>query len=157
MTQSSGRHVLVLVDSSLSTRAAIAWAAHWCQRTGDDIILFHVIEPDQAMGFGLMQGMMRAEQLQTAERMLDTFSGYAEKLLGRSPRRLLKEGPLKETVRTVLKEEPNLSIMVMAANHRESGPAPLIGYLTSRMGSRVHVPLVLVPGTLSAEEIDQMT
>ena len=155
--QPSGRKVMVLGDNSLSTRAAVAWAAHWSLRTNDEIVLFHVIVPDQAMGFGVMQNIMRAEQHQAAQRMLDTFSGYAERLTGRAPQWLIKEGPLKETVRDTLKDEPDLSLLVLSASHRETGPAPLIGYLSSRMGSRVQVPLVLVPGTLTAEQIDAMT
>lgn len=153
----SGRKVLVLVTGDLSTRAGVAWAAHWALRTGDAIVLFHVIEPDQAMGFGVMQDLMRAEQWQAAERMLGTFSTYAEKLTGYAPSQLVREGPLKETVREVLKSEPNLSLIVIAASHRESGPAPLIGYLASRMGTRVQVPMVLVPGSMTSDEIDAMT
>lgn len=152
----SGRRVLVLVNGELTTRAAVAWAAHWCNRTGDGIVLFHVIEPDHAMGFGVMQDLMRAEQWQAAERMLATFSSYAEKLTGRAPEHMVREGPLKETVREVLKSEPNLSLLVIAASHREAGPAPLIGYLASRMGSRVQVPMVLVPGSLTGDEIEKM-
>jgi len=153
----SGRKVIVLVNGDFSTRAAVAWAARWSLRTGDAIVLFHVIEPDHAMGFGVMQDLMRAEQWQAAERMLSTFSAYAEKLTGQMPAHLVREGSLKETVREVLKDEADLSLLVIAASHRESGPAPLIAYLASRMGSRVMVPMVLVPGTMSAEEIDKMT
>ncbi len=153
----SGRKVLVLVNGDLSTRAAVAWAANWVTRTGDSMVLLHVIEPDHAMGFGVMQDLMRAEQWQAAERMLATFSGYAEKLTGQVPAHMVREGRLKETVREVLKVEPDLSILVIAASHRESGPAPLIAYLSSRMGSRVQVPMVLVPGTMTSDEIDKMT
>lgn len=152
----SGRKILVLVSSDLSTRAAVAWSAQWSVRTGDSIVLFHVIEPDHAMGFGVMQDLMRAEQWQAAERMLATFSAYAEKLTGQVPAHLVREGSLKETVREVLKTEPDLSLLVIAASHREAGPAPLIGYLASRMGSRVQVPMVLVPGTMTAEELEKM-
>lgn len=153
----SGRKALVLVNGDFATRAAIAWASSWSKRTGDNIVLLHVIEPDHAMGFGVMQDLMRAEQWQAAERMLVTFSGYAEKLTGQVPAHIVREGALRETVREVLKTEANLSILVIAASHRESGPAPLIGYLASRMGTRVQVPMVLVPGSMTSDEIDQMT
>ena len=153
----SGRRILVLVGGDLSTRAAIAWAARWAVRTGDGIVLFHVIEPDQAMGFGVMQDLMRAEQWQTTDRLMATFSAYAARLTGHPPAQLVREGPLKETVREVLKTEENLSLLVVAASHREAGPAPLISYLASRMGSRVQVPMVLVPGTMTAEQIEAMS
>ena len=106
----SGRRILVLVGGDLSTRAAIAWAARWAVRTGDGIVLFHVIEPDQAMGFGVMQDLMRAEQWQTTDRLMATFSAYAARLTGHPPAQLVREGPLKETVREVLKTEENLSL-----------------------------------------------
>jgi|GEM_PF-859365 len=152
------RKVLVLVNNHLSTRAAVSWAAHWAMRTGDEIVLLHVIEPDALLNIGMIQDVVRAEAWQAAERLLGTFSGLAERLTGHPPVHLIREGPLKETVRAVVKEqEEHLSMLVLAASHREKGPAPLIGYLASRMGSRVRVPLVLVPGSLTLEQIDEIS
>lgn len=151
------RKVLVLVNNHFSTRAAVNWAAHWAVRTGDEVALLHVIEPEGMLNIGMIQDMVRAEAWAEAERLLGTFAPLAEKLTGRPPVHIIREGPLKETVRTVIKEEEDkLSMLVVAASHREKGPAPLIGYLASRMGSRVQVPLVLVPGSLTAEKIDEI-
>ncbi len=149
------KKVLVLVNNHFSTRAAVTWAAHWATRTGDDVAFLHVIEPEGLLNIGMIQNVVQAEERAQAERLLDTFAPLCEKITGQAPLRLIREGPLKETVRDVVKqEEANLSMLVLAASHREKGPAPLIGYLSSRMGSRVQVPLVLVPGSLSAEQID---
>lgn len=151
------RKVLVLVNNHFSTRAAVNWAAHWAVRTGDDVALLHVIEPEGMLNIGMIRSVVQAEERAQAEKLLDTFAPLSEKLTGRVPERIVREGPLKETVRAVVKEmEEQLSMVVLAASHREKGPAPIIGYLASRMGTRVQVPLVLVPGSLSPEQIDDI-
>jgi nucleotide-binding universal stress UspA family protein len=157
MSNLSQRRVLVLVGEAASSRAAVLWAAHWSLRTGDGLMLLHVLEPEQLMNFGAVHDMVRAEQWQTAERVLDELSAEAERVTGKRPLHLIREGSLKRSVRSVLEEQPDLSLLVMAASHREAGPAPLTGYLASRMGSRVPVPLVLVPDSLTGEKIATLT
>ncbi len=152
----SGRQVLVLVDLAATARPAVLWAAHWSLRTRDGLILLHVLEPEQLMSFGAVHDRIRAEQWQAAERMLDELAIEAERITGQRPAPLIREGTLKEAVRTALNENPALSLVVMSANHREGGPAPIIGYLASRMGSRVPVPLVLVPDSLTPERIETL-
>lgn len=154
---SSDRQILVLVDNEGGSRAAVLWAAHWSLRTRDALVLMHVLEPEQLLNFGAVHDMVRAEQWQSAEKLLDTLSRVAEQITGRRPRPLIREGTLKEAVRAVLEESPDLALVVMAANHREKGPAPIVGYLASRMGSRVPVPLVLVPDTLDQRRIEALT
>lgn len=148
--------VLVLVDARPDSRAAVIWASHWCKRMGDDMELLHVIEPDQLIGFGLVHDAVQAERIAEATLLLDDLSALAERLCNKVPTRLIRQGTLKNAARDCLQSEVNLSLVVMAASHREAGPAPFIGYLASRMGSRVAVPLVLVPGTMGEEEIDDI-
>ncbi len=153
----SGRQILVLVEVEKTARSAVHWAAHWALRTRDSLMFLHVIEPEQLLNFGSVHDMVRAERWQEAQKEMDPLVIEAEKITGIKPKVLLREGPLKETVRTVLQEQTNLSLMVMSANHREKGPAPFVGYLASRMGSRVQVPLVLVPDSLTPEKIEELT
>lgn len=148
--------VMVLVDSRPSSRAAVLWAAEWSRKTGHDVELLHVIEPEQMIGFGLMHDATQAEQIADATVLLDDLSAIVERIAGKVPTRLIRQGTLKEAARDCLQSETNLSLVVMAASHREAGPAPFIGYLASRMGSRVAVPLVLVPGTLDEASIHSL-
>lgn len=153
----SMRQVLVLVNHYADSRSAVVWAAHWALRTQDAVTLLHIIEPAPIMHFGAMQNIMLQEQQQEATRELDLLAGEVERITGNRPRTLLRDGVLKETVREVLAEEKNLSMVVTAAHHREAGPAPLIAYLTSRMGSRVQVPFVLIPEDLTNDRISALT
>lgn len=149
--------VLVMVEQVSTGRAAVHWAAHWSLRTRDTLILLHVLAPEQLMHFGAVHDIVRAEEMQAAEKMLDDLAHEAEKITGQRPKTLIRDGTLKRVVRDVLEENPDLSLVVMSANHREGGPAPLIGYLASRMGSRVPAPLVLVPDSLTPERIEVLT
>jgi hypothetical protein len=49
----------------------------------------------------------------------------------------------------LLDEEPSISVLVLGAGTDPSGPGPLITALTGKYSSKLHVPLVIVPGSLS--------
>lgn len=151
------RQVLVVVNKYTDSRAAAVWAAHWALRTGDAVGLLHVIEPAPIMHFGAMQDLMLQEQQQDAQHELDLLAQDVERITGQRPRTILRDGVLKEAVRSVLAEETNLSLVVTATHHHESGPAPLISYLASRMGSRVQVPFVLIPDDMPSDRIATLT
>lgn len=151
------RQVLVVVNQYSDSRAAAVWAAHWALRTGDSVSLLHVIEPAPIMHFGSMQDIMLQEQQEESQRELDLLASDVERITGQRPRTILRDGVLKDNVRSVLAEETNLSLVVTATHHHESGPAPLIAYLASRMGSRVQVPFVLIPDDMTNDRISTLT
>ena len=54
-------------------------------------------------------------------------------------------------------EEPTVSILVLAAGTGGRNPGPLISALTGKYYSRIQIPITIVPGTLTNEDIDVLT
>ena len=54
-------------------------------------------------------------------------------------------------------EEPNISILVLAAGTEDSGPGPIISYLLGKGSRRLHVPITIIPGSMTVDEIDAIT
>lgn len=46
-----------------------------------------------------------------------------------------------------------ISILVLAAGTGSEGPGPLVSALTGKMAGRVRVPVTVVPGSLTRDEI----
>ena len=57
----------------------------------------------------------------------------------------------------LLQEDPTISLLVLATASGAGNPGPLVTFLLSHLGRRVRIPVTLVPGELSVEEIDALS
>jgi len=57
----------------------------------------------------------------------------------------------------LIEEEPSISILVLAAGTGPEGPGPLISYLTGKPAARLRIPITIVPGRLTVEELDAVS
>jgi hypothetical protein len=54
----------------------------------------------------------------------------------------------------LIDEEPTISILVLGAATGPRGPGPLVSALTSKFVGKLRVPVTIVPGHLSMEDVD---
>jgi hypothetical protein len=57
----------------------------------------------------------------------------------------------------VIKEEPRIAILVLGAGTQKKGPGPLVTSLAGKMSGKFPIPITVVPGSLTEEEIDALT
>jgi hypothetical protein len=57
----------------------------------------------------------------------------------------------------LLTEDHSISVLVLGSASGSEGPGPLITALTGKFGSQLRIPLTIVPGALSAAEIDAIS
>jgi nucleotide-binding universal stress UspA family protein len=135
----SGRTFLVVVDDSEEMRAALRFACRRARHTGGRVAL------------------MRQEARSEAEALLKKLGGQVEKMSGETPVIYVREGDACNELLDLIDQEPGISILVLAAGVGSEGPGPLVSALTGRAVTRLHVPLTIVPGTLSDEAIDNLS
>ena len=73
------------------------------------------------------------------------------------PMLYVREGDPGEELFKLVDEEPSISIVVLAASAENESPGPVISYMLSRTTTRMRVPVTIVPGVLSDEEIVLLT
>ena len=154
---SSERVFLVVVDESEELHVALRYASNRAKATGGRVALFYVIEPS---GFGhwiAVEDLMEKEMRLQAEETLKKYSEVVMQMSGQMPALYIREGNRLDALMALLDEEPSISILVLAAGTGKGGPGPLISALAGKLNKRLHVPLTIVPGALSDEEIDALT
>ena len=92
-----------------------------------------------------------------AEARLSDLSARSQEISGSIPMLLVREGKRGEELLKLLDEDPSISIVVLAASTDSEGPGPVISYMMKQGGSRMRVPLTIVPGSLSVEQVEQLT
>lgn len=148
------RVFLVVVDKSEEHKVALRYAALRAKKTGGRVALLYVIEPGDFQAFGAVEDLMREEKRQEAEAVLHTHSAEIQRLCGKTPVFHIREGNLRDELLKLLDEDRSISILVLAAAPGGKNPGPLISALAGKMWKRLHIPMTIVPGSLTAEEID---
>jgi hypothetical protein len=65
-------------------------------------------------------------------------------------------GSKVEEIVKLIEEDEDISFLVLAAGIGKDGPGPLVSTLAGRTSSTFPIPVVIVPGGLSEEEIDAL-
>ena len=147
------RIFLVVVDDTEEMRVALRYAALRAQHTGGKVALLYVIEPSDLQQWMAVESLMREERREAAETLLQKLSGEVATLCGALPVVYIREGRTRDELLALLEEEPGISILVLAAGTGPEGPGPLVTQLVGKMSGRMRVPVTVVPGSLSDDQI----
>jgi nucleotide-binding universal stress UspA family protein len=147
------RIFLVVIDETEEMRVALQYAALRARHTGGRVALLYVIEPSELQQWMAVETLMLEERREEAEELLQKLSAEVNDLAGAMPIVYIREGRRRDELLALLDEEPGISILVLAAGTGPEGPGPLITALLGRMSGRMRVPVTIVPGSLSDDEI----
>ncbi len=148
------RVFLVVVDDTEEMHVALRYACRRARHTGGRVALLHVIEPADPQPFRQVAELILAEQRAQAEELMQKMSAEVVELSGQLPVVHLRNGDRAHQLLNLIEEEPDISILVLAAGTGSEGPGPLISQLVGRLSGRLRVPITVVPGALSDEQID---
>ncbi len=151
------RVFLVVVDETAEHRVALRFACMRAKRTGGRVALLYVIEPADFMHWMAVGNLMQEERREEAEALLQKLSAQVNDWAGSMPVLYLREGRRRDQLLKLIEEEPQISILVLGADTGPKGPGPLVSELTTKMVGRLHIPLTIVPGNLTDDQIDALS
>ena len=148
---------LVLVDDSEEWDRAVYYASRWAIRVGGGVVMLRVIETEDRNQQWLgVADIMRAEAEEGANAALDRASGRANGIAAITPERVIREGDATDQILDVIDKDVDIAMLVLAANPGPEGPGPIITMMASVVGS-FPIPVTIVPGDLSDEDIDALS
>jgi nucleotide-binding universal stress UspA family protein len=151
------RVFLVVVDDTDEMRNALRYACRRAQRSQGRVALVYVIEPVEFQHWLGVGRMMEADARAAAEQRLQWLAGEVYGQTGTMPMVHIREGKRAEEVVKLIQEDPTISVLVLGTAPGATNPGPLVSYVTNNFGRKLRVPLTLVPGELTTEEIDALT
>lgn len=150
------RTFLCVVDDTPELHQALRYACRRARKTGGRVALLYVIEPVEFQHWMAVGHLMAEERREQAEEMLQVVSSVVQTLSGATPVIYIREGNPTEQLMKLLETEKEFSILVLGAATAGEGPGRLLGHLLKRVG-RLKVPVTIVPGNLTDEQIDVIT
>ncbi|HMB76750.1 MAG TPA: universal stress protein [Kiloniellaceae bacterium] len=151
------RVFLVVVDETEEMQHALRYACRRALHTGGRVALLYVVEPSDFQHWMSVGDLMREEARNEGERLLQRLAAQVNEMSGKLPTLHLREGNRRDQLLELLEEEPGISVLVLGASTGKRGPGPLITALTGKYIGTLHIPIMLVPDSLTEEEIDAIT
>ncbi|MEW6255443.1 MAG: universal stress protein [Pseudomonadota bacterium] len=151
------RKFLVVVDDTPECDRALYYAARRAARTGSGVTMLGILALEEMRQQWLgVADLMRAEETEAMQQKLDRFAARARQISGVAAEGVIREGDKAEALRSVIAEDRDIAVLVLAAGTGSDGPGPLVGLLAGPASARFPIPVTIVPGTLSDEELDAL-
>lgn len=150
------RIFLVVVDETAELKVALRYACRRAWKTGGRVALLYVVEPADFQQFAAVGELMREESRQAAEQLLQKIAAEVKTLSGSMPVLYLREGSRRDELLKLIQEDPSISILVLGAATGPKGPGPLVSALTGKFVGKLRVPVTIVPGNISEEDIEKI-
>jgi nucleotide-binding universal stress UspA family protein len=149
--------LLVVIDDTPECDRAIYFASRRAARIGGKVVMLRVNDMEgQSQQWLGVADIMRAEALEEADAELSKYAARAKAIAGITPERVVRDGDKAEEILKVIDEDEDIFILVLAAGTGTEGPGPLVGTI-GRTAGDFPIPLAIVPGHLSDEEIDALS
>lgn len=151
------RIFLVVVDETEEMQKALHFACRRALHTGGRVALLYVIEPPEFQHWLGVERVMLDEARQQAEQTLQALAAKVQTVTTKIPSLYVREGRRRDELLALIKEEPGISLLVLATAADREGPGPLVTYLVSQLSGQIEIPVTLVPGGLTEAQIDAVT
>lgn len=155
--EKQARIFLVVIDETEEMTVALHYAALRARNSGGRVALLHVIPPGELQQWGAIEELMKQEQREEAEQLLQRLAKEVVDISGTMPTLYIREGQASDQLMKLIQEEPSISILVLAAGTGRGGPGPLINYVVGQMAGSLRIPVTVVPGSLSDTQLDAIT
>lgn len=149
-----GPSTLVCVSDEKESENAIVFACLRGHRRKNHVTLLHVLEPTEFQGLASITDAIREEQEEHAEKIMQHAHHIAIQNGMEHPSMLIRQNSLANGIISAIEENPNINLVVLAVA-KDSHRAPkLMEALTEEIGKGIQVPLVVVPGSLTREQVE---
>jgi nucleotide-binding universal stress UspA family protein len=149
--------LLVVIDETQECDRAVYFASRRAARIGGNVVMLRVNDMQgQSQQWLGVADIMRAEAREEADAELNKYAARANDIAGITPERAVRDGDMAEEILKLIDEDEDIFILVLAAGTGTEGPGPLVATI-GRTAGDYPIPVAIVPGHLSDEEIDALS
>ncbi|MFL6759226.1 universal stress protein [Sphingomonas sp.] len=150
------RTYLVVVDDSAESRVALRFAARRAVKTDGKIEVLGIVEPQDFVQFGGVQSAIEEEQRLRIEGVVSAAIGETLDECGMEATIIVRQGEVVKTVREYLEGRDEVAALVLGAAPSGS-PGPLVANFAGHDAGQLPCPLMIIPGSLNDERLEQLS
>ena len=150
------RTYLVVVDDSAESRVALRFAARRAAKTKGRVEVLGIVEPQDFVQFGGVQAAIEEEQRLRIEGVVSSAIGEILDESGIQAKIIIRQGEVVKEVRDYVGGREEIAALVLGAAPSGS-PGPLVVNFTGNDAGLLPGPVMIIPGSLSDERLEQLS
>lgn len=150
------RTYLVVIDDTPEAAVALRFAARRAVKTGGGVEILSLTEPQEFMAFGGLQATIDEEAQLHAEGLVAAAAGQLLTESGLRPAITVRTGDGPKVIRELIAANPTIAALVLGACASGS-PGPLVAHFAGADAGTLPVPVMIVPGSLTIDQIDRLS
>ena len=148
---------LVCVDGSPHSRVAVRFACLRAKNAQGNVTLLTAIEAAEFQHWMAVEDVMLEERREEAERVLQALAAEVNEWAGVMPSLTVRDGHIGEEILAAVAEDPTINFLVVGATPPPHKHGKLISWLAGHTADSLNIPLVIVPGNLTDEQLINIT
>lgn len=145
---------IVCVDHTDISRMALRFACIKARKRNIRLDILHVIPPSDVQTMGAVAEKMEQEQREAAEKILQSLAEEAIELMGSPPQLSIRSGKVSDEIIAHTLDDADANMLVLGVTPGSKSGNRVISYLTSQAGEKLLVPMMLVPGNLTDQQME---
>ena len=150
------RTYLVVVDDSAEAAVALRFAARRAAKTGGRIEVLGIVEPQDFVQFGGVQAAIQEEQRLRIEGVVSASVGEILDEAGIEATVIVAQGEPVKAVRDYVGEREEIAALVLGAAP-SGNPGVLVSNFCGTDAGRLPCPVMLIPGGLDDDRLEQLS
>src|ERR1043165_9690590 len=150
------RTYLVVIDDSPEAAIALRFAARRAAKTNGRIEVLRIVEPQDFVQWGGVQNAIEEEQRLRIEGVVSSSVGEILDESGVEAKIIVQQGEPVKTVRDFIGTREDVHALVLGAA-ASGDPGPLVAHFTNGDAGQLPCPVMIIPGSLSDERLEQLS
>ncbi|MDX2112623.1 MAG: universal stress protein [Alphaproteobacteria bacterium] len=155
MTPGKPPKYLVCVDQREECLAALRLVCLKALARSGCVDMLHVTPPADFQTLGTIADRIREERRGEAGQLLARLADECQQQLGLRPGIVLREGAIGEEIIAAATADPDAIMVVIGTSH-SGARGSLAAWLANQLGTKLPIPLLMVPGNLTQQQLAQL-
>ncbi len=147
---------IVCANRSEEARIALRLAYSKAYKNRGRVTILHVMQPPDFQGLHAVADRMYNEQRAEAETLMQELAEETYTNSGIMPGLLIEEGNIGDQIIKTAMEDPDASLLVVGVAEDNTRRGKLVTWLAEELGKDLLIPLMLVPGNLTEQQLQNL-
>lgn len=146
---------MVIADDTPEFGRVLRLASLRAAKVGGSVVMLCIIPPGDFQHWMSVREIMEEEAEVAAAEMLETYAKEVCEISGLIPEKVIRKGKIQEVISEYIEEDQDVHLLVLGADVESGDPGPLIKTFREELLNVLHMPVLVVPGNMTDEEIDK--
>ncbi|HPF46571.1 MAG: universal stress protein [Alphaproteobacteria bacterium] len=152
--QQSKWKFLIIADDTPEFKKVLRLASKRAEKVGGSILMLYIIPPADFQHWTSVRHLMEEEAMEEAKELVDCHLREIKRISGLDAEAIIRKGKPEDVICEVIAEDREIHLLVLGADV-EGDPGPLIRSFREVLLNMLHMPVLVVPGNMTDDEIDK--